>query len=155
MKREYSPEELLHKAAAYCSHTEHSVQEVKEKLVLWGAGAADIKQILNHLLSEDYINEKRYSTYFVKDKFRFNKWGRIKIGMALRQKGIGNELIADSLEQIDEEAYEELLIDLLQSKLRGLKFQSEYDRNGKLFRFAQSRGFENKLIESAVRKVGG
>jgi regulatory protein len=54
---------------------------------------------------------------------------------------------------IDEDDYDELLFELLKSKLRGLKYESEYEKQGKLFRFAQSRGFENKFIERAIRKI--
>jgi regulatory protein len=151
MKRTYTYEELLHKAAAYCSLTEHCKQEVKDKLNMWGANPTDSGKILHYLCKEDYINETRYCKYFVKDKYRFNKWGKMKIGMALRAKGLEEEQIQAGLENIDEDEYDELLSTLLQTKLKGLKYKTEYEKNGKLFRFAQSRGFETKKIEQAIK----
>ena len=153
MKKEYTLDELLHKAASYCSISEHCISEVKEKLTAWGVSDNDKQKIIDRLISEDFINEKRFCNYFVKDKFRFNKWGKIKISYALKQKGLSNELINSALSTIDDGEYEELLASILKTKLVGLKFEYEYEKQGKLFRFAQSRGFENNVIERALRSI--
>jgi regulatory protein len=153
MKKEYSVEELLQKAASYCSISEHCVSEVEDKLTAWGVSAEAKETIIDRLLSEDFINEKRYCHFFVKDKFRFNKWGKIKISYALKQKGLGIDLIASALTTIDEGEYDEMLSSLLKSKLSGLKYEYEYEKQGKLFRFAQSRGFENNVIERMLRTM--
>jgi regulatory protein len=153
MKKEYTLEELLHKAASYCSISEHCVSEVEEKLNAWCIECDDKAKIINRLIDEDFINEKRYCVYFVKDKFRFNKWGKIKISYALKQKGLSNELINMALETIDEGEYDEMLAALLKTKLAVLKYEFEYEKQGKLFRFAQSRGFENNVIERVLRNI--
>ena len=153
MKKEYSLEELLHKAASYCSISEHCISEVEEKLTAWCVSCDDKPIIIKRLIEEDFINEKRYCAYFVKDKFRFNKWGKIKITYALKQKGQSNELINSALATIDDGEYEELLASILKTKLTGLKYEFEYEKQGKLFRFAQSRGFENNVIERVIRTI--
>ena len=153
MKKEYTLEELLHKAASYCSISEHCVSEVEEKLSAWGVSVTDKQKIINRLISEDFINEKRFCIYFVKDKFRFNKWGKIKISYFLKQKGLSNELINKALETIDDGEYEEMLASILKTKLAGLKYEYEYEKQGKLFRFAQSRGFESNIIDRALRTI--
>jgi regulatory protein len=153
MKKEYTLEELLHKAASYCSISEHCVSEVEEKLSVWGVSVTDKQKIIDRLISEDFINEKRFCIYFVRDKFRFNKWGKIKISYTLKQKGISNKLINSSLSTIDEGEYQEMLASILKTKLVGLKFEYEYEKQGKLFRFAQSRGFENNVIDRVIRTI--
>jgi len=153
MKKEYTLEELLHKAASYCSISEHCVLEVEDKLTAWGVSDEDKKKIIDRLKSEDFINEKRYCTYFVKDKFRFNKWGKIKISYSLKAKGLDKEAIQNAMSTIDDGEYEELLASLLKTKLVGLKYEFEYEKQGKLFRFAQSRGFENNVIERVIRGI--
>jgi regulatory protein len=153
MKKEYTLEELLHKAASYCSISEHCVSEVEDKLTAWGVSDEDKNKIIKRLISEDFINEKRFCTHFVKDKFRFNKWGKIKISYALKQKGLSNELINSALSTIDEGEYQEMLASILKTKLTGLKYEFEYEKQGKLFRFAQSRGFENNVIDRVLRTL--
>ena len=153
MKQEYSKEELLHKAAAFCSTCEHCSSEVEEKLTKWGASQAVQKEIINYLIKENYLNHSRFCAFFVKDKFKFNKWGKIKIAYALKSKQVEPELIAEALNSIDDDEYLELLVSLLKTKLKGLKFNSEYEKRGKLIRFALSRGFENRVIDTALKAL--
>ena len=153
MKKEYTLDELLHKAASYCSISEHCISEVAEKLNAWGVPGDDKQKIIDRLISEDFINEKRFCIFFVKDKFRFNKWGKIKISFALKGKGLDKEVISEAISTIDDGEYEEMLASLLKTKLVGLKYEFEYEKQGKLFRFAQSRGFENNVIEKALRSI--
>jgi len=57
------------------------------------------------------------------------------------------------MDTIDDGEYEEMLASILKTKLAGLKYEFEYEKQGKLFRFAQSRGFENNVIERALRGI--
>ena len=58
-----------------------------------------------------------------------------------------------ALGTIDEGEYEEMLAAILKTKLVGLKYEYEYEKQGKLFRFAQSRGFESNVIEKVLRNL--
>lgn len=153
MKKEYSLDELLHKAASYCSISEHCTSEVEDKLTAWGISPENKHEIINKLIAENFINEKRFCTHFVKDKFRFNKWGKIKISYALKQKGLADSLINDALNNIDEGEYDEMLASILKTKLVGLKYEHEYEKQGKLYNFAQSRGFESAAINRVLRSL--
>jgi len=70
----------------------------------------------------------------------------------LKGKQLPPELIAEALNNIDEEAYIEQLERMLTEKARKTKFSDAYDRKAKLMRFAQSRGFEYEAIEIAIKK---
>lgn len=153
MKKEYTFEELLHKAASYSSISEHCISEVEEKLSAWSISDEHKSKIIKCLIEDDFINEKRYCIAFVKDKFRFNKWGKIKIAYTLKQKGIDNGLINEALESIDEGEYEEMLASILKTKLSTLKYEFEYEKQGKLFSFAQGRGFESQVINRVLRTL--
>lgn len=151
--KEYSIDELLHKAASYCSISEHCISEVELKLKAWGVEHDKTEKIIAKLIEDDFINEKRYCIAFVKDKFHFNKWGKIKISYSLKQKGLDNKLISNALNTIDEGEYEEMLAVLLKAKLKTIKWEYEYEKMGKLFNFAQSRGFESSIIDKAIRRL--
>ncbi len=93
MKKEMSENEARYKAEAYCSMAEHCRAEVMEKLYQWGVSSEWMEGILNHLEQEGYIDQVRYAKAFVRDKYRFNQWGRIKIAQSLRQNWLRRILL--------------------------------------------------------------
>lgn len=143
-------DELLFKASAYCAMAEHCAAEVREKLRLWGASAADADSIVAYLSAEKYLDELRYCEAFVRDKFRFNRWGRIKIEVMLRAKNLPDDCIAQALAQISDDEYLQTLSDLIRAKECTLKVRDYHDRRFKLIRFAQSRGFELDAIAQCL-----
>lgn len=154
MKKEMSAEEARLKAEAYCSLSEHCKSEVLGKLQQWGAPEKTWEAILNHLEKERYIDESRYATFFVRDKYRFNQWGRIKIAQALRMKHIPSACIDEAMEEIDEQEYLNILTSLLKKKVRSIKASNDYERNGKLVRFAAGHGYEIGDILLCMKRMG-
>lgn len=153
MKGELSENEARYKAEAYCSSVERCIAEVEAKLEQWGATAEVKEKVISHLLKEKYIDQKRYSVAFVRDKYRFNQWGRIKINQALRLKKIPSDIIAMGMEEIDEQEYMEILAGLIERKKKTLKARTDYERNGKLIRFAIGRGFEMEAVLRCVKQA--
>lgn len=154
MKKEMSAEEARLKAEAYCSLSEHCKSEVLGKLQQWGAPEETWEAILNHLEKERYVDESRYATFFVRDKYRFNQWGRIKIAQALRMKHIPSACIDEAMEEIDQQEYLNILTSLLKKKVRSIKASNDYERNGKLVRFAAGHGYEIGDILLCMKRMG-
>lgn len=154
MKKEMSAEEARLKAEAYCSLSEHCKSEVLGKLQQWGAPEKTWEAILNHLEKERYVDESRYATFFVRDKYRFNQWGRIKIAQALRMKHIPSACIDEAMEEIDEQEYLNILTSLLKKKVRSIKASNDYELNGKLVRFAAGHGYEIGDILLCMKRMG-
>ena len=144
---------LLNKAATYASRCEHCESEVREKVLTWGGTIEEADEIIVYLIEEHYIDNQRYANSYAKDKFRFNHWGKYKISMMLRSKNIESEFIEEALDQIDNEEYLDKLQQILKDKLRSLKYSSEYEKKGKLFKFAQSRGFESSAISKVIDSI--
>ena len=154
MKTEMSENEARFKAEAYCSIAEHCRAEVMEKLYQWGVPPVWMDGILNHLEQEGYIDSLRYAKAFVRDKYRFNQWGRIKITQSLRQKHLASTDIVVAMEEIDEEEYFSVLEHLIARKLSSVKAKNSFERNGKLVRFAASRGYEMDEILRCLKRLG-
>ena len=139
-------QKMLQRMAAYCSRSEHCQSEVREKL----RGVEGAEGIMERLINEGFIDNARYARAYVRDKFRFNRWGRVKIRMMLMTKKIENEIIDEALAEIDEEEYVEVLRELIEGEKRRVKAASDYELRGKLFRFAAGRGFEGSVISKIL-----
>ena len=138
-------EEAFHRAAALCARAEHCRSDIRAKLTTWEAEAPD--EIIDRLVAERYIDERRYAIAFVADRLRYSHWGRIKLHYALRLKGISEDDIRTALDTIDEDEYRDILQHLIDNKNRQLQ-KSEPDAwrlQQKLARFATSHGFEPSL----------
>lgn len=140
-----SYQQALKNAGVLCSKAEKCSFDIRTTLRRWGLSEEEINNGINFLIKEKFIDEQRYALNFVHDKFRFNKWGKVKIAYMLRQKRIPENLIEESLSSISDEDYEKAIRDLLLSKVRNLKATSTHERKGKLAVFAQGHGFEGDI----------
>ena len=137
-----SATEALSKAAAYCAKGEHCAFDIREKLRQWGFEGPEAEEIVNKLQAQGFIDETRYAKAFINDKYRFAKWGRIKIEQGLRMKQIPSAVFRPLMEEvIDKEAYMQILQDLLAQKRKSLKEDDAYQLKAKHTRFALQRGF--------------
>ena len=143
-------EDFFLKASYYCSLSEHCIQKVREKLVQWETPKELIQPIIDRLLDGDYINEERFARAFVKDKFRFNHWGRVKITTHLKALNISSENISIAMQEIDDEEYEKMLDEIVEKKRKTIKNGTDYEIRAKLLRHALSRGFEYNLVASKL-----
>lgn len=152
--KEMTPAEALHRAAAYCSKSEHCTYEVFNKLMQWGIDEKDAAAIISHLLKEKFIDDARFCRSFINDKYKYNRWGRIKIIYELRQKRIEESVYLSALDEtINDELYLENLTSLLQEKKRTIKGDNPLELKAKLFRFATGRGFESADISQALKQI--
>lgn len=144
-------DQLLDKAAAYCSKQEHCRSEVAAKLRQWGAEAGEADNILSRLEEEGFIDERRYCRFYIHDKYLYDKWGELKIAQALRMKQIPESTYAPLMDEvIDRNEYLGILSRLLASKKKSVKADSAYALRQKLIRFALQRGYEMDDISEAL-----
>ena len=136
----------LNKAMALCAGREMCSSDISRKLISWGVTGDDNGKIMTLLTRGKFIDEERFAAAYVKDKFRYNKWGRIKLGAALRMKKIPDEIIRKALDSIDEEEYLDLLKNIILKQRKAVKAKSEYELRGKLLRHCLAKGFESHLL---------
>ncbi|MEI6048153.1 MAG: regulatory protein RecX [Bacteroidota bacterium] len=143
----------LKKVMAKCSRREFCISEIQAKLQSWSVGNDEEEKIIAMLISENFINESRYTIAFVKDKFNYNKWGKVKIAANLRSKNIPADLIGKTLDTIDNDLYNKVLNDLISAHRRIIKAKNPYDLKAKLLRYGLSKGFESSLLYDLLNDI--
>jgi len=136
--------------AALCAQAEHCQWEMMEKMRRWEVDDAAQARVMERLVKERYVDDERYARAFVKDKVRYNKWGRRKVEQALWQKHIADDIRSRVLDEVDDEEYLSVLRPLLMQKRKSTKAQSDYELNQKLMRFALGRGFTYDIIRQCI-----
>ena len=137
--------------AALCAQAEHCQWEMLEKMRRWEVSEDAQARIMARLVKERYVDDERYARAFVKDKVRYNKWGRRKVEQALWQKHIDEDIRQRTLDEVDDEEYLDVLRPLLKQKRKSIKASSDYELNQKLVRFALSRGFTFDIIRQCLQ----
>ena len=136
--------------AALCANAEHCQHEMLEKMRKWELSEAVQARVMARLVKERYVDDERYARAFVKDKIRYNKWGRRKVQQALWLKRIDDAIQQTVLDEIDDDEYLKVLKPLLKQKSKSIRAESDYERNQKLVRFALGRGFTFDIIRQCL-----
>lgn len=151
MIKQISPEKALMRLEELCARAEHSSGELRRKLYGWRISGTDADDIIESLRRRRFVDDERFARAFVRDKYRFNHWGRLRIRIELRAKGVDGDIIGLAMEEIDEDIYMAALKELIVSKSKTLRDEDSYKRRMRLFRVAASRGYEPSLIAKILK----
>ena len=143
----------LHKSMAQCSRRELCISDVRTKLESWSVSLTDSEKIISLLIKENFINEERFVLAFVKDKFNYNKWGKVKIAAHLRVKNIPGNIIKKALDVLDSDLYVKTLRELISGHRRFVKAKNQYDLKAKLLKYGLSKGFESSLLYDLLNEI--
>jgi len=136
----------LNRAMDLCSRREYCTEDISRKIQAWGLEDKDSVKIIRILKDENFINETRYANAFVRDKFNYNKWGKIKIAVYLKRKNIPSQMINAALKGIDDDLYIKTIKDLVFSHRKNIKARNNYELKAKLLRYGLSKGYESSLL---------
>ena len=139
-----TPEEAYIRLAHLCSGSEQAPLTLERKLQRWGIDEDEAGEILERLKAEGFVSERRFAVAFVRDKYRFNGWGPLRLRSELRRLGIPTEFI------------DEQVVELLRKKYRtfpqSLERRKAFDR---LMRYGLYRGYEYEEVREATRTILG
>ena len=146
-------EQALQKLAVLCSQSEHCTSEMKEKMTRWGIDEDAQQRVVEYLVANRYVDDRRYARSFVNDKLKYNKWGPRKMEQSLWMKHIDESILREALDDVDNEEYISVLRPLLTSKRKTTKAETDYEMNQKLLRFAIGRGFTFEQVKEVIDDV--
>ncbi len=151
--QEQTVRQAFSKMARLCSRSEQCTADIRKKIAAFELPEEAIDKIITDLKTEKYLDDERYAKAYAKDKFKFNKWGRVKIRHTLRMKGVSESDIQTGLDEIDVEKYKKVLIKTMKDKAKTVKKKNKFEKMGQIIRFAQTRGFEPELIHRYLNLV--
>ena len=149
-KKPITEQEALHKLSALCARAEHSSGEMLEKMRRWQLPEDARERVLDRLIDEKFVDDERFARLFVREKIRFDRWGRRKIEQALYQKGVASDISRRVLDEVDDEAYVAELKKLIAAKRRSVQAESDYELRAKLTKYALGRGFDYNVIRQCI-----
>ena len=148
-----TPDQVLDKIAKYCAYQERCVKDVWDKLKSFDIPQEEKEKILDYLLGNRFVNDERFAKSFVRGKINQSGWGLNKIRFHLMQKGIAKDIIDEALGQTDEDLYRQRLIDILKTKSKTIKAETDFEKKRKLAAYAMQKGFEASLVWEVLKEL--
>ncbi|WP_444930160.1 regulatory protein RecX [Microbulbifer sp. SSSA002] len=147
-----SAQALFGAALELLTRREHSCRELRQKLAAKFPGA-DFEALLERLQELNYQSDQRFAEVFARSRVQRGQ-GPIRIRQELQQRGVGGELIARALEQLEVDWFE-LAAEMLQRKYRA-SISAEFPRDqwlkerARRQRYLAYRGFPADAIGWAL-----
>ena len=147
-------QQALQSLMRLCSRSEKSTGDALRLMRTWGVPEAEQRGVLNKLIADRYIDNRRYAEAYTREKSQLAGWGERKIAMQLRLKGVERETISAVLaELMADDSMAERLREKLTKKLRTVKAANDYELRGKLLRYALGLGYDYDMAAEAVERV--
>ena len=134
----------------YCVYQDRCHYEVEQKMREFLLIPEAKDEILLYLMKENYLNEERFTRSYIRGKFNIKNWGRIKIKIHLKQKGISEKLISKCMDEIDEDDYRKIILQIWNNYYERQKGLKDYQKKSKTIHYLLSRGFEYEEILQSI-----
>lgn len=134
-------------AFALLAKREHSRQELKSKLLLYGACPVELEPLLAELTGNNYQSDERMAGMLVRANIRKGR-GPARIQQELKKHHIDAELADEDLEEVN---WLEQAMSLRMSKF-GEALPTEQKEKARQVRFLQYRGFDLAICLKAIHQ---
>ncbi|MBN1231419.1 MAG: RecX family transcriptional regulator [Anaerolineales bacterium] len=102
LKAKDNQEIAYQRSLKFLAHRPRSILEVEQRLGKYGHSPELIEMIIEKLIENNYLNEKDFAEYWVGNRIEFRPRGKTMLRYELRQKGISDQIIEETLTPLDE-----------------------------------------------------
>jgi regulatory protein len=138
------------RALKFLGYRPRTEREINDKLREHGFADPIIEYVLGRLQRSGLVDDEQFAKTWVENRNEYRPRSRRALSYELRQRGIDNEVIDETLEDFDDEemAYQAAL-----QKVRKLKNLEWQEFRQKMYAFLARRGFNYEASAQAVARV--
>lgn len=146
-------DEAWKRITRYCAYQERCHAETRDKLFSYGLYAEQVEELLVKLISENYLNEERFSIAFARGKSRLKGWGTQKIEAELKRRRVSDWCIKQAIQSMDQGEYTQTAMKILEKK-RALLHREKNPKLKiqKLKRYMLSKGYDWQTISRLMQE---
>lgn len=146
-EQDVTEKDVLHKAIDLLSRREYAQGELRAKLMKLGS-EAQVEAVLQRLQDEGYQSDQRFIESFIRMRLGQGH-GLIRIRFDLSRKGIESDLLAEVLDGLEVDWYEQAR-ELYQRKYSHPLDKQDYKEKSKRMRYMAQRGYSMDEIQYAI-----
>ena len=138
--------DLWNKSLDILSRREHSVSELRNKLIRFNPDPNDLKDVIERLITSNFLDDKRFASAFIRSKAE-SGYGPNYISQYLTKKGIPSDKYDIYSLEID---WEDKCLAQFNKKRRNKEIN--FKEKEKILRFLAYRGFSYEIIKNALKE---
>lgn len=137
----------------FLAYRPRSEKEISDWFKKKKVGEKTQKLIEKKLRRLGYLDDGKFTQWWLEQRMAFRPFGKKRLALELRQKGIEREMIERELGKLDNEKLKELAEGLVEKRLKILGKLPYFEAKEKLIAFLSRRGFSWEIIKEVVAKT--
>ena len=138
--------DLWNKSLDLLSRREHTVSELRNKLIRFNPDSNDLQDVIERLITSNFLDDKRFASAFIRSKAE-SGYGPNYISQYLTKKGITPDKYDMYSLEID---WEDKCLTQFNKKRRNKEIN--FKEKEKILRFLAYRGFSYEIIKNALKE---
>lgn len=135
-------------AVRYLSRREYGIEELRRKLIQRGSKPLIAEKVVSECVEQNLVSDERFAEMYVRMRIR-RHFGPLKIRGELRQRGIGDQVIAESM-KVDQDVW----FDSAEYWVaRRVHSELDFAARAKLHRSLMNRGFSHEQASVALDRL--
>ena len=150
LKTEDDLESAYQRALNFLSYRSRSEQEIRQNLYKAKVANEIIDAVLDKLRAGSFVNDNEFAREWVENRIKFRPRGKRALSSELYQKGISNQIIEETLQDLNEE---KLAFDLARKKMTKHKHLERTAFQKKMYGYLSRRGFDYSLSKEVINNI--
>lgn len=153
LKKASATDKAREKALGFLSYQPRSIKEVKDYLIKQDVEPNVVEEIIQSLLDNGYLDDHQFAQMFISNAIRVGSDGPKGVKSKLIQKGVAQQVIADQLEQVDEQEFLPVGQKLVKPLLKKAGRLSRREITTKAQQKLLTHGFYGELINQIIAEI--
>ena len=130
----------------------YTAKEIRDKLIKKEATPEVIEQTLARLIERKFVDDAQYAASYI--RFRKTQKGPLALRRELFRKGVAEEVVDETLLELDEDSQSETATELLQKNVWRFNKDDPRKNYSKAYAFLARRGFGSDVVKRAIEGSG-
>lgn len=141
---------LINASIKYINVRLRSIKEIKDYLLKKEDDTDLIDEVISRLIKMGYLDDRRFTEAYIKDKLNFTSWGDYKIINELNKLGIPSLDIEDNIDLLNDDILNERMRKIIDKDIRTNKKYSGLKLKNKIYNHLLTSGYSKEKVISLI-----
>lgn len=141
---------LVNVSIKYINVRLRSIKEIKDYLLKKEEDTNLIDEVISRLIKMGYLDDRRFTEAYIKDKLNFTSWGDYKIINELNKLGISSLDIEDNIDLLNDDILNERMRKIIDKDIRTNKKYSGLKLKNKIYNHLLTSGYSKEKAISLI-----